>query len=80
MLLFIGVIMKEIKKNIRDGLIILSLGILLIILFIILLIFKADEKTISDIMIAGFIGQTLIFIGLIKIIINNNKKKKLKEE
>gem|GEM_PF-6411379 len=72
--------MKEIKKNIRDGLIILSLGILLIILFIILLIFKADEKTISDIMIAGFIGQTLIFIGLIKIIINNNKKKKLKEE
>lgn len=72
--------MKEIKKNIRDGLIILSLGILLIILFIILLIFKADEKTISDIMIAGFIGQTLIFIGLIKIIINNNKKKNLKEE
>ena len=80
MLLFIGVNMKEYKKNIIDGFIILSVGILLFIIFIILLITKSNEKTISDIMISGILGQTFIIIGLIKVLINSNKIKNIKEE
>ena len=72
--------MKEYKKNIRDGFIILFVGIILFIIFIILLITKSNEKTISDIMISGILGQTFIIIGLIKVLINSNKIKNIKEE
>lgn len=80
MLLFMGVNMKEYKKNIRDGFIILFVGIILFLIFIILLITKSNEKTISDIMISGILGQTFIIIGLIKVLINSNKMKNIKEE
>lgn len=72
--------MKEYKKNIRDGFIILSVGIILFIIFIILLITKSNEKTVSDIVISGILGQTFIIIGLIKVLINSNKIKNIKEE
>ncbi|MBO5530125.1 MAG: hypothetical protein J5970_01870 [Bacilli bacterium] len=72
--------MKEYKKNIRDGFIILFVGIILFLIFIILLITKSNEKTISDIMISGILGQTFIIIGLIKVLINSNKMKNIKEE